>query len=112
MTTEGVFVDVVGLSYQCGNTKGTTSEDFIYKYDPGAKVTFSIGDLVLGHCEGRVTTTISNLVPDASIYDHRTVNRARLLFSLSTGQGFEVPIRINTHVRHETLLGFHVPWNL
>ncbi|KAG2416094.1 hypothetical protein HFD88_007286 [Aspergillus terreus] len=98
MTAEGVFVDVVGLSYRYGNTKGTTSEDFIYKYDPGAKVTFSIGDLVLGHCEGRATTTISNLVPDASIYDHRTVNRARLLFSLSTGQGFEVPIRINTHV--------------
>ncbi|GFF60052.1 predicted protein, partial [Aspergillus udagawae] len=99
MTATGVFVDVVGLSYCSGNTKGTTSNDFVYKYNPGAKVTFSIGELVLGHCEGRPTTTISNLMPNnISIYDPRSVNRARLLFSLSVGQGFETPIHIDRHV--------------
>lgn len=113
MTTTGIFVDVVGLSYGCGNTKGTTSKDFIYKYDPGVKVTFSIGDLVLGHCEGRPTTTVSNLVPDSvSIYDPRTVNRARLLFSLSAGQGFETPIHIDHHVRRGAPLGFHFAGDL
>jgi hypothetical protein len=99
MTTEGTFSDVVGLSYWSESTKGTTSNEFCYKYCPGEKVTFSIGDLILGSCEGKPITTISDLIPDKiSIYDSRSVNRARLLFSLSIGQGFETPIHIDRHV--------------
>lgn len=99
MTTTGVFVDVVGLSYSSENIKGTTSDEFEYNYIPGAHVTFCVGELVLGHCEGRPVTTISNLIPDGvSIYHPSSVNRARLLFSLSDGEGFETPIRIDHHV--------------
>jgi uncharacterized protein len=103
MATEGIFVDVTGLSYWCESTAGITSDDFVYQYVPGAQVTFSIGELVLGHCEGKPITTVSNLVPDhISTYDPRLVNRARLLFSLSPGQGFEKPIHIDNHVSRDT----------
>jgi hypothetical protein len=99
MANTGVFVDVVGLSYSSENIKGTTSDEFEYTYIPGAQVTFSIGELVLGHCEGRPVTTISDLIPNGvSTFHPRLVNRARLLFSLSVGEGFETPIRIDHHV--------------
>lgn len=58
-------------------------------------MTFSIGELVLGHCEGRPVTTVSNLIPN---FHPRSVNRARLLFSLSAGEGFETPIRVDHRV--------------
>lgn len=104
MAAEGIFVDVAGLSFCCENTSGITSDAFVYQYVPGAQVTFSIGELVLGHCEGKSITTASNLVPDhISIYDPRLVNRARLLFSLSPGQGFEKPIHIDRHVSFSTI---------
>ncbi|KAJ5761591.1 hypothetical protein N7533_003630 [Penicillium manginii] len=77
MATTGIFVDVVGLSYSSEGIKGTTSAEFEYSYNPGAQVTFSIGEIVLGQCKGRAITTISDVIPNGvSIYHPRSVNLA------------------------------------
>lgn len=100
MSVGGIFPDVVGLSYRCGSNEGITTDSFTYQYEPGTNVTFSIGDLVLGESRGKPHTTVSDLVPvDTATFDPKVINRARLLFSLSAGQGFEAPITIDNHVR-------------
>jgi hypothetical protein len=99
MSTQGIFLDVVGLSYRCGTTQGTTTSDYAYRYEIGHVVTFSIGALVLGGSIGKPLMTISDLLPENTpISDPRLINRARLLYSLSPAQGFEEPIIINTKV--------------
>jgi hypothetical protein len=99
MSAEGIFLDVVGLSYHCGSVEGTTTEDFKYRYEPGAIVTFSIGSLMIGQSIGKPLLTISDLMTvDTPTFDPRLVNRARLLYSLTTAQGFEMPIVIDTKV--------------
>ncbi|KAJ5734120.1 Alpha/Beta hydrolase protein [Penicillium malachiteum] len=95
----GIFLDVVGLAYKYGNVTGTTSSTGEYSYEPGKPVTFAIGNLELGTCLGRNTTTISDLVSiDTATFDSPLVNRARLLFSLTPGQGFEQSITITPAV--------------
>lgn len=99
MTAEGVFIDVIGLSYRCGAVEGTVTEDFKYRYEPGAVVTFSIGELVIGHSVGKPLLTVSDLVAVSTpTFDPKLVNRARLLYSLSPAQGFEKPIIIDSTV--------------
>jgi len=105
MGATGSFVDVIGLKYYDFNNSGTTSSTFEYTYEPGEQVTFAIGNLELGSCIGHDVTTISDLVSsDTDTFSARLVNRARLLFSLSPGQGFEQPIIITPEVRHTTIL--------
>lgn len=104
MAATGVFVGVVGLTYENGVAKGVTSADSEFSYYDGEKVTFSIGSLVLGSCIGRPLVTISDLVPiDTPTFHPRTVNRARLLFSLTPGQGFEKPAIIDQKARKPRL---------
>lgn len=100
MSVEGIFPDVVGLSYRCGSNEGITTDSFTYQYEPGGEVAFSIGDLVLGESRGKPLITVSDLVPvDTAAFDPKVINRARFLFSLSAGQGFEAPVTIDNHVR-------------
>ncbi|QKX53737.1 uncharacterized protein TRUGW13939_00817 [Talaromyces rugulosus] len=100
MSAEGIFPDVVGLSHRCGSYQGIVTDRFTYRYEPGAEVTFSIGDLVLGKTVGRPLLSILDLVPvGTSTFDPKVINRARLLFSLSSTQGFEAPIIIDKHVQ-------------
>ncbi|KAH8594582.1 Alpha/Beta hydrolase protein [Bisporella sp. PMI_857] len=99
MSAQGTFLDVVGLSYRCGTTRGTTTSDYAYAYEPGHVVTFSIGNLVLGESIGKPLMTISDLLPEGTpISDLKLINRARLLYSLTPAQGFEQPIIIDTKV--------------
>ncbi|PMD30642.1 alpha/beta-hydrolase [Hyaloscypha variabilis F] len=101
MSTQGIFLDVVGLSYRCGTTQGTITSDYAYRYEIGHAVTFSIGALVLGGSISKPLMTISDLLPENTpISDPRLTNRARLLYSLSPAQGFEEPIIINTKVQN------------
>lgn len=101
MGAHGVFSDVIGLSYLCNSTTGFTATDFVYSYDDGALITFSIGDLVIGQSIGKKLLTVSDLVPAETSYsDPKLINRARLLFSLTPGQGFEAPIIIDSKVDH------------
>jgi hypothetical protein len=100
MGVEGIFPDVVGLTYRSGTETGVTSSDFKFHFEQGTKITFSVGDLVLGGCDGKKLVSFFDLVPAGTpALDPKVVNRARLLFSLSRGQGFENPIIIDNEVR-------------
>lgn len=100
MGSQGVFLDVVGLSYRCGVLEGTTGEDYAFSYKPETAVAFSIGPLLLGETVGKPVVTVSDLVSgEPSISDSRLLNRARLLFSLTPALGFEKAITINDQVR-------------
>ncbi|KAF4333247.1 hypothetical protein FBEOM_12946 [Fusarium beomiforme] len=99
MANTGIFIDIAGLTYQSGSTTSVTSAEFHYSYEPGAEIVFSIGSLVLGKSTGKPVTTTLDLVPaDTAAFHPTIVNRARLLFSLSSGQGFEKPIIIDQTV--------------
>lgn len=105
MAATGVFVDVVGLGYESATTSGLTSAKFEYAYQPGEKVTFSIGSLVLGTCVGKPITTLTDLMPtDMPTFHPHLINRARLLFSLAPGQGFEQPVTIDQNVSGSLLI--------
>lgn len=62
MSTEGVFLDVIGLSYHCGTIEGTTTEDYAYNYHEGHVVTFSIGTLRLGESIGKPLLTVRDIL--------------------------------------------------
>ncbi|PVH84280.1 alpha/beta-hydrolase [Cadophora sp. DSE1049] len=99
MTAHGTFLDVVGLTYRCGAIEGATAADFAFMYEPGQLMTFSIGSLVLGESVGKPLMTVSGLLPEGTpITETKLINRARLLYSLSPGQGFEKPIVIDDKV--------------
>ncbi|KAH6615397.1 Alpha/Beta hydrolase protein [Boeremia exigua] len=99
MAGTGVFIGVAGLTYDNGVARSVTSTDSEFRYYEGETVTFSIGSLVLGSCIGRPLVTISDLLPiDTPTFHPRTVNRARLLYSLAPGQGFEKPAVIDQKV--------------
>lgn len=99
MSEQGIFSDVVGLSYRCGSVQGTTTADYTYNYNPGSVITFSIGSLKIGQSIGKPLLTISDLMPiDTTEFDPKLINRARLLYSLTPAQGFETPIVINRRV--------------
>lgn len=99
MVTQAVFLDVVGLSYSSGNTKGTISLDHTFTYEEGSEITFSIGDLVVATTVGRPLMTVSELITTKDpTKDACLINRARLLYSLAPGLGFEKPIFIDERV--------------
>jgi hypothetical protein len=99
MSLQGVFLDMVGVSYRSGVIEGTTDVDCAYYYEPGTAVVFSIGSLVIGESVGRPLLTVSDLVPaNTSTFDPKLINRARLLYSLTPALGFETPVIIDTYV--------------
>jgi hypothetical protein len=99
MSNQGVFLDVVGLSYRCGAIEGTTDVDYTYHYEPGTAVVFSIGSLMIVESIGKSLLTISDLVAtNTSTFDTKLINRARLLYSLTPALGFETPVTIDTNV--------------
>jgi len=99
MAAHGTFLDVVGLTYRCGSVEGTTTDDSKFNYEPSKLVTFSIGNLVLGESIGKSLMTVSSLLPEGTpITNAKLLNRARLLYSLTPGQGFEQPIVIDEKV--------------
>lgn len=100
MSSKGVFLDVVGLSYRCGGLEGSTTADYEFSYEPGTVVSFFIGPLVLEETVGKAVVTVSDLVfGEPSISDPSLLIRARLLYSLTPGLGFERPIIIDAKVR-------------
>ncbi|PCG90650.1 CocE/NonD hydrolase [Penicillium occitanis (nom. inval.)] len=99
MSEQGIFLDIVGLSYRCGAHSGIIASDYKFAYEPGHAVTFAIGSLLLGESVGKPLMTVSDLLPEGTpISDPKLINRARLLYSLSPAQGFEQPITIDTRV--------------
>lgn len=97
--SEGILVDVIGLTYHCGSVEGFVSHESKYSYEHGTPVTFSIGGLIIGECMGKPLLTISDLLPiETPSFDPKLINRARLLYSLTPAQGFEMPIIVDQKV--------------
>jgi len=81
----GVFVDsaVAGLHYETPTYTGTTNSAGEYEYQPGERVTFSIGGIVLGSSVAGPVITPLSLVPGASDATHPVVtNIVRLLLTM------------------------------
>jgi len=81
----GVFVDsaVGGLQYQAPSYSGSTNTLGEFNYLPGERITFSIGDIVLGSAQAGAIITPLSLVPGASGANDPTVtNIVRLLLTL------------------------------
>jgi len=82
---KGVFMDgpVGGIGYATPTLKGVTGVDGIFEYQPGERVTFSVGSLVLGSAAGKPVVTPLDLFPDAKgASDQRVVNICVLLQTL------------------------------
>ena len=100
-TAEGHFIDsaVSGLTYICGDITGRTdgSGSFIYYADQ--KVTFMVGDIVLGTVYGAVTITPLELVGGGAGLTHPTViNLIRFIQSLDDDGDPENGIVISSDV--------------
>ncbi|MDM8518089.1 serine hydrolase domain-containing protein [Desulfobacterales bacterium HSG16] len=82
---QGVFLDsaVQGLEYESGDQFGITDEHGTFSYEVGKKVTFRIGNIVLGTAPANPEMTPLDLVTGADTYKNTTVtNMARFLQSL------------------------------
>lgn len=100
----GKFFDTVGLSYESGSIKGTTGADGDFQYEPNTDICFSIGTLQLGRTLAKRTVSLLDLAgKNPDLNDPKLLNRARLLLSLSPGQGFEKKIVIDEKVRIEPI---------
>ncbi|PVH77432.1 alpha/beta-hydrolase [Cadophora sp. DSE1049] len=97
----GRFVDVVGLDFRSGPFHGTTGPAGEFQYKKNGKVSFSIGQLNLGETRGKSTVNILDCVEqtDLALTEPKLLNRARLLFSLTSGEGFEKAIVIDEKIR-------------
>jgi len=81
----GVFMDsaVGGINYSTPTLKGVTKADGVFQYKAGEKVTFSVGELVLGSAVGKPVITPMDIVPEVKgVADPRVVNISVLLQTL------------------------------
>lgn len=97
--SNGKFVDVEGLSYVSGRLSGKTGVDGRFGFFEEENVVFSIGNLELGRAKGKPFMSIVDIVANPSLTNPNLINRARLLFSLTQGLGFEQGIKIDDKVR-------------
>ena len=82
---QGVFLDsaVEGLTYTTGGITRTTGAGGTFLYEPGATITFSIGDIVIGTVNAQSVITPVDLVPGALDETNATVvNIVRFLMSI------------------------------
>lgn len=107
-TCVGRFVDVAGLDFRSGSLEGTTNTDGEFQYEENGQVSFYIGPLHLGTTYGKPIVTILDCVEktDAGLDDPKLLNRARLLFSLTSGLGFEKGIVIDKKVNTTFISSF------
>lgn len=83
----GRFVDVANLDYRSATLAGRTNTRGEFEYHEGEHITFSIGDFTLGVVAPKPILTILDCLERNE--DNKLLNRTRLLFSLTNGQGFE-----------------------
>ena len=96
----GVFRDSAlgGVSYQsCANqdscVSGQTTADGVYEYFKGSKVSFSVGNIQLGVCQGSALTVPRDL--DSVTNDEAEVNMASFLMSLDANNNPDDGITIS-----------------
>ncbi len=82
---QGQFLDsaVQGLAYVSGGQTGTTDVQGMFNYEEGAKVRFSVGDIIIGEGAAKAVMTPVDLVAGATNELNPTVtNIARFLLTL------------------------------
>lgn len=97
----GFFVDSVveGLTYNTSTKNGITTSQGKFIYRSGEKITFKIGDILLGTATARSYITPVQLFNDSINYsDNRVVNIVRLLLTLDEDNNSSNGIKINTTV--------------
>lgn len=82
----GYFIDsgVEGVTFKTATQNGTTGTGGSYKYLPGEKVTFSIGNIVFPEVTAAETITPFTMAGTENINNQVVVNIARLLQSLDS----------------------------
>lgn len=92
----GRFCDVANLDYRTTTVTGATSitgrtdAKGEFEYRAGEEVTFSIGNYFISKTTAKEVITISDCAErDEDGADGTFLHRARVLFSLTNGQGFE-----------------------
>lgn len=82
---QGVFLDsaVNGMTYTSASHSGITDANGTFDYEPGERITFSIGGIEIGTAIAASTLTPISLVPGAADETHPTVvNITRFLLTL------------------------------
>jgi hypothetical protein len=95
----GVFIDgpVAGITYQTPTLGGMTDVAGTFKYKDGEKVTFSIGNVVLGSVVGKPVLTPLDIVDGAKdTSDQRVVNISVFLQTLDQDGNPENGITISS----------------
>jgi para-nitrobenzyl esterase len=85
----GVFTDgpVSGLNYRTTHINDVTDGEGKFKYDHGATVTFSIGDLVLGSATGAAQLTPLSITAGAAAPSDPAVNNKLILLQTLDADG-------------------------
>ena len=99
LAVTGIFEDAGGITYRSGTLEGYTGPQGQFQYFEGSDVSFSIGSLELGTAKGRPRLTVLDLVAERSLTNPKLVNRARLLFTLTSSLGFEKVVQVDEEVR-------------
>ncbi|MBN1662126.1 MAG: carboxylesterase family protein [Deltaproteobacteria bacterium] len=85
----GIFTDspVSGLNYRTAYINDVTDANGKFKYDAGATVTFSIGDLVLGSATGAAQLTPLSVTSGATAASDQIVNNKLILLQTLDADG-------------------------
>ncbi|MDM8518088.1 serine hydrolase domain-containing protein, partial [Desulfobacterales bacterium HSG16] len=106
----GLFLDsaVDGLSYVAENQTGLTAQGGMFIYEEGGKITFKIGDIVIGSdIPVKATMTPLDLVPGASDYKNTTVtNILRFLQTIDDDSNPDNGIVIENGIGNNETLDF------
>ncbi|HEB66308.1 MAG TPA: hypothetical protein ENI93_00005 [Gammaproteobacteria bacterium] len=97
----GQFKDsnTAGLHYDTGTRSGITDEAGWFSYEPGEKVVFAVGNVVLGSAPGKPVVTPQDLVPGGGSGDTEVLNRVRFLMMLDADGNPDNGITISPEVR-------------
>jgi hypothetical protein len=111
---EGTFVDspVEGLEYNTPTQSGVTDANGTFRYMAGEKVTFSLGNMVLGDAMGKpVMTPIDMVVGATDEFNPMVTNMARFLQTLDADMDLANGITITDEVA-DLMLNHMINFNM
>ncbi|MBU0484549.1 MAG: hypothetical protein KKB30_08565 [Proteobacteria bacterium] len=110
---EGIFIDspLMNVEYSSSSHEGRTNVNGAFLYRIGEKVTFSIGDIVLGSALGQEVVSPFELTPGADSVAHPSIiNLIRFLQSLDSDgdvtNGISITNEMHT-LANGVLINFH-----
>lgn len=109
-TLQGVFLDaaVEGLRYQTDSQAGLTDGNGVFRYQSNERVSFYVGDILIGSAKGADILTPINLVEGANNeFDSQVTNILRFLQSLDDdgdlSNGISISAATVTSLKGQTL---------